>query len=305
VLLGKPARSLTTRRCLAQPFADKLRPFDQSMKLVVGDISLEQDQTAVGRNSQPFGRDHPQERIDPVGYLLSRLGDRAFNVDYSGPEINIGRQRKFLESIKTRRIVDTPAATFEIENVDARFISLWYDRARSGWRVRLLLALGQVVNFARLAGLIRIIGRILDFGRLACRSLEGPSLLDHHGAAPLDLLLNRGRMQPAIDRKPEQTAGRIYDLRHSCGSASRALAPANGREAPGYPTRVRTAARYAHLAKVGVEGSNPFARSKIPKVRQWLMTALRGRRLARGRKLADEITRDVEPATPKNEAGSS
>jgi hypothetical protein len=30
-----------------------------------------------------------------------------------------------------------------------------------------------------------------------------------------------------------------------------------------------------------------------------------GRRLARGRKLADEITRDVEPATPKNDADPS
>jgi hypothetical protein len=49
---------------------------------------------------------------------------------------------------------------------------------------------------------------ILDFGRLACRPLEGPSLLDHHGATPLDLLLNRGRMQSAVDRKPEQTAAK-------------------------------------------------------------------------------------------------
>jgi hypothetical protein len=42
-----------------QPFADELCSLDKGVELVLRDVSLEQDETAVSRDSKPLGRDYP------------------------------------------------------------------------------------------------------------------------------------------------------------------------------------------------------------------------------------------------------
>ena len=146
---------LLRRYRLLCPFADELDAFDQGMELVLSDVTLQQNKTAIGRDAQPIRRDDLQESRDPIRHLRRRLGDRALDVDNPGPEIDIVRQRKLLEGVEARHVVDAPAAILEIENVDARFISLRHDRARRRRSVRLLLAFREVVDLAGLARFVR------------------------------------------------------------------------------------------------------------------------------------------------------
>ena len=98
-----------------------------------------------------------------------------------------------------------PSEFVELDEIDAErvdFADVLVHRLRNGQSAIARAFVKEIIRALR----ENLNAGVLYFGRSLRGPLERPRLFDHHGAAPLYFMLDRRRMQPAVNGKTEVTA---------------------------------------------------------------------------------------------------